>query len=306
MQSCLVETVALSDDNQNWVREEIRRAIHPNGWKNAANWLRYWSVVAVVPTVMVGLLALAFAAGYYAFSRVGQEATFQTRTTDKLSTIDDSLKALNIVVAEIRLKLLSSNPADPRSIKEAQNVLDAVKASKVELSKDAIEEAGKRFIDAANTTPEAWNAALNFLNYRSSLNVYVRTFKAVNVPAGARTNFDIGPAIAGKPIPTLMHVAVGVAPKDAARFEQIGQNLNQQLQFGSAQLVLTGGAVTLDNKYVRHAIFEGVEIHYTGKALVLEDALFINCTFVLENTQSGRQLGQVLLASSPVTFEKAS
>jgi hypothetical protein len=81
---------------------------------------------------------------------------------------------------------------------------------------------------------------------------------------------------------------------------------NQQALAGVPELILNGGAVSLDDRYVRHAVFEGVEIHYSGKPLKLEDVLFINSIFILENTPSARQLGQTLLASSKVNFEKDS
>jgi len=149
-----------------------------------------------------------------------------------------------------------------------------------------------------------WNAALDVVNYRSFLIVYSRRVSTVNIPVDTATTYDLGPLVPGRPTPTLSHIPYGVALKDAARFETIGQDLNQQLQFGSAQLILTGGAVSLDGKFVRHVIPDRVEVHYTGRALVLEDVVFSNCTFVFENTEPGRRLGRLILASSPIEFKK--
>jgi hypothetical protein len=120
------------------------------------------------------------------------------------------------------------------------------------------------------------------------------------------THYHIGPLVDGKPVPQPSHIPVPVAPEDAARFETIGKNLNANLTVGSAQLILTGGAVILDDKFVRHVTFQGVEIHYSGKQLRLQDAIFINCTFVMDNTLPARQLGKSLLAESSVTFQSAS
>jgi len=205
-----------------------------------------------------------------------------------------------------QLEQTSNTPQNQKSQNQAASLLGQAKLNGIRLPEPVIQYAGTRFIEAAETEPSAWKIALDFLNYRSTLNVYVRPVKAVNVPAGSETHFDIGPAVDGKPIPELAHIPIGVAPADAARFEKIGQNLNQNLQFGSAQLILKGGAVSLDDKYARHVFFEGVEIHYSGKPLILQDAVFSNCTFILDNTPYGRQLGQTLLASSTINFEKTS
>ena len=60
--------------------------------------------------------------------------------------------------------------------------------------------------------------------------------------------------------------------------------------------------MNIDGKRIRHVVFDNVEIHYSGKPLILEDVTFINCAFVLENTEPGRKLGEEILASSPVNF----
>jgi hypothetical protein len=306
IQSCLVETVPLSEENQNWVREEIRAAINPNGWKKTANWLRYWSLTGICITAFLALIAIIITVGIYATNRVSQESEFRGTTQVRLTNIETRLGGIETNILALRAAQAANLPTDKKNIAEAKAVLDAAKRSAIKLPTNIVEQSGRAFIEAAAKEPAAWNVALDFLNYRSTLNVYDRTFNPVNVPAGSATAYDIGPDVAGKPLPILMHVPFGVAPKDAARFETIGQNLNQQLQFGSAQLMLTGGAVSLDDKYVRHAVFVGVEVHYTGRPLILQDALFVNCTFIFDNTQPGRQLGQVLLASSTVNFEKAS
>jgi hypothetical protein len=63
-------------------------------------------------------------------------------------------------------------------------------------------------------------------------------------------------------------------------------------------LLAIGGAVNLDGKDIRHVIFQDVEIHYTGKRLIMENVAFVKCRFVLENTEAARQLGEHLLASA--------
>src|SRR5258705_8539593 len=109
------------------IRQEVKTAVqdylHPQGWKKFAHWLREWSLVALVPTLIVALLGLVLTSAYYAFSRVSREADFQAHTTDKLGDIQGSLSKLTATVDEIRLKQLADNPANPQSAGEATELL---------------------------------------------------------------------------------------------------------------------------------------------------------------------------------------
>jgi hypothetical protein len=202
----------------------------------------------------------------------------------------------------IRISLAAGKPTEKASIADAQNVLTAAKKEAIHLPPEVIEQSGTSFVDAAAKGTAAWDAALAFLNYRSSSISVTRITKGVAVPEGAETVYDLGPMVDDKPIPAVTHIPNAVRPEDSARLETIGKNLNEQLKYGSPQLILTGGAVNLDDKYLRHVVLLNVEVHYSGKPIMLEDVVFANCTFVLENTGPSRDLGKTLLASSPVTF----
>jgi hypothetical protein len=295
----------LSEDNQNWVRTEIQAALYPNGAKRVASWLRYWGVLGVCVTAFIALIAIVVTLGIFTTNRIGQESEFRGTTQTKLTNIETKLGGIEKDLLALRVAQAAHLPIDKKSIAEATAILDTAKRSEIKLPTDVVEQSGNAFINAASKEPAAWNTALKFISYRSTLNVYVRTVSTVAVPEGAQTTFNLGPALNGKSLPQLSHVSAGVAPADAARFEKIGQNLNQQLAFGSAQLILNGGAISLDDRLVKHAILAGVEVHYTGKAILLQDVVFINCTFLFENSQPARQLGQILLASQNINFEKA-
>lgn len=174
----------------------------------------------------------------------------------------------------------------------------------MKLDAGALEQSGKAFIDASLQTSSAWGAALDFIDYRSSLNTSTRTANAVPVPPGSASVFNVGSPLGGKPLPVFSDFPVAVASNDGAQYETIGQSLNQE--FSSAEVILTGGAVNIDNKHIRHAAFVNVEIHYTGAPLILEDVVFINCTFLMDNTQLGRQLAQIVLSNPTVNFGKAA
>jgi hypothetical protein len=297
----------LRDDDKKWFTDEIGRQLKevvesfkPHGWRKAVFVLRELGPLAATAAIVIALLGITLGAVYQSVAHVKEETEFRTNAKNKLEKLDTDVVSLRALIS-------SSQPLKSQNQKAAKELLVQARQKLVPPIPEAVvQQAGMSFIEAAETDPSAWGIALDFLNYRSSLNVFTRTVKTVSVPVGAQTYFDIGPVVAGNPLPKVSHIPIGVAPKDGARFEKIGHDLNQQSQFGTPQLILTGGAVSLDDKYVRHAIFQGVEIHYTGRPLILQDAMFIDCTFILENTQPGRQLGQVLLASLIVNFEKAS
>jgi hypothetical protein len=304
MQYDLVESVALSQENQDWVREEIRRAINPNGWRKLAYWLREWSLVAVVPTIMIALLALVFTAGYYAFSRVGQEATFQTRTTDKLSAIDDNLKSLNIAVADIRLKQASSSPTASQSIKDAQNILHTAQSNKVAIPSDAIADAGTKFVSATKTNPDAWNAVLELLSYRTYVN-------SLTVPLGPQepiskaliTQYQFNPeTFPNGAFGTMRTIGSSKAP-DVPQFRSLSvPDLNEKLGVGPSFLVLDSATLVLDAMYIKKVIFVNSHIIYRGGPVVLENAYFLNCTFEIDRQSNGQQLANRIMSGPSTTF----
>ena len=65
-------------------------------------------------------------------------------------------------------------------------------------------------------------------------------------------------------------------------------------------MFFTGGALSLDDRYGKNIVFRNVEVHYSDRQLTLEDVIFINCTFVIDNGEAGQKLGADLLTSSPI------
>jgi hypothetical protein len=302
----------LRDDDKKWLSDEIARqlkevidALKPHGWHKLAHLLRQLGPIIGSCAFVLALFAAVITLGIFATNRISQESEFRGSTQVRLTNIEGRLGGIETNLLALRAAQAASLPTDKKNIAEAKAILNTAKQSATKLPADVVEQSGKAFIDAAAKEPASWTAALDFINYRSSMVVYTRDVKTVDT-SGGMTNFNLGPTVSGKPVPKLSHIPLGVAPKDAARFETIGQNLNEHLQFGTSQLILTGGAISLDDKYVRHVLFIGVEVHYTGKPLILQDAVFASCTFIFDNTQLGRELGRVLLASSPVNFEKTS
>lgn len=200
------------------------------------------------------------------------------------------------------IKDASLNPSNPQSAKQVEQAIRIALKQGKRIDPALISDAGAKFIDASAGNQNAWNAALTLVAYRSTFNSYERRVDIIPVfPNEILSHFDIQPLIEGKPAPKFSHIALGVLPEQAARYENIGENLNPNR--GSAEYALSGGAVNIDHKDIRHTLFDNVEIHYSGKPLILEDVVFSNCTFIFENTLPSRGLGQSLLAANHVSFQ---
>jgi hypothetical protein len=306
------EKKRLANEIQTAVEQSVKAAIgqaigefQPHGWRRVTTFLREWGLAGTAIAVPIALLAIVITLGIFAATRITKEATFEANTTKDIGEISARLDHLDQQMAAFQLTTLSKNATEGSTAHEVAQVLQAARQSSIQISPEVLRQAGDQFIEASVKQPLAWNAAIEIINYRSFVALEPRKEKTVPVPANATTHFDMY-AIPGKPSPKLSNFpTIGVKPENGAVLERIGQNLNKGLSFGTAALIASGGATTLDFMHIEHVAFENVEIHYSGKALIMRDVLFINCKFVIDNTDPGRKLGETLLAGSPVTFTSA-
>jgi hypothetical protein len=214
-----------------------------------------------------------------------------------LTGIRQSMLSLGITIA-------ANAATAPQSQETAKTILTEAKKNSTPIPSPVVEQAGKKFIEAARADPKAWDVALQFVAYRSSLNsLYTPTGfqRKVNIKV-PDSHYNVG-SLPGKAEPALSVSRLGVSPERGARYENIGQNLNISLkESNNAWLYVKGGTVNIDYKDIRHATLQDVEVHYTGQPVILEDVIFINCTFVFDNNNSGRDLSQALLASEHINF----
>jgi hypothetical protein len=241
--------------------------------------------------------------GYVEFRTETKEFTKSAK--EQLKDIDEHLTRIDGELASGQIQRLAADPENPKNAQGVISALAAAKKAGVAVDSSVIQEAGPRFIDVANKSETAWSAALVLMDYRSTGIVLGRVLEPIAIPAGGgHTHYDFNPLVPGKPAPTISHLAVPVLPGTGARYETIGSNMNPN--FESAEYYLTGGAVSIDNKDIRNVVFKEVEIHYSGKPLMIQAATFINCTFVFDNTPSTRDLGKALFAESTVNFKTPS
>jgi hypothetical protein len=114
--------MALRNEDKDWIVERIRATesdLRPRGWKK----LQEFFPLAGVVGVFVALLGLVSVAWNYAFSRVEKETQFQTRTTDRLDRIEETLK---LIPAQIASAKYSSVPA--QELRAHRDELRAIKS----------------------------------------------------------------------------------------------------------------------------------------------------------------------------------
>lgn len=169
-----------------------------------------------------------------------------------------------------------------------------------------VEQAGKQFIQAAPFNSSAWNVSLEFIAYRTSFNKPDLSAASQPMPVEEQTHYTRGADIPGKPAPRAQWLSPIVPETEGALYDPIGKDENAGMKKGTpAFLRMIGGATALDGEQIRNVIFDGVEIHYSGALVILNNVVFINCTFVLDNNEEARKLGLLMLASSRIDFTGA-
>ena len=221
----------------------------------------------------------------------------------RLSGIERDVSRLLSSVSEMELKKASENPSDPQNIQQVKKVLaDALTTQTIITSKTVVSE-GKRFIDAAQGHPDAWGAALAFLNYKSFLN-------PASLPPAAKvalkekwstTKYYRWVPPNADATPTKLTIYGTVPREQAAVMAPIGTPPDTSSD-GDKFVVLTGGAMTLDNTEFRHVIFSNVHVAWQGGPVIMRDVYFVNCTFDLLR-DNGQNLADAILSNTAVDFQ---
>src|ERR1017187_9731124 len=168
-----VEDMPLNDSDRAWIRQEIRESHKRQGFAAITGFMKDWGGI--------------FAAGgliIFVFGQWGGYVDFRSNTRDRLETLEQkdipglnkrldkievNLENLSDTVNTIRLNQLSSTPNDPQSSNQITHLLIDAKAKHINIDATAIKTNGAKFIAAAQRSPQAWDAAMSFVNYRSFL-----------------------------------------------------------------------------------------------------------------------------------------
>jgi len=199
-----------------------------------------------------------------------------------------------------QLEKAAAQPTALKSQNEVARIFAETKKSQTPIPPTVLANAGKSFIAVSEKDPGAWKTVQAFMEYRSYINSLTFVIPPTSAPPEP-TYFEMD-TIPGKPVPQLSFIPRGVPITDAARLQHIGKPTNPSVKLGPSNLIMMGGAGNLDKMEIAHVIFVGVELHYTGADLRMEDAFFVNCTFVFDNDYRSRMLAESIISSRNVTF----
>jgi hypothetical protein len=184
----------------------------------------------------------------------------------RVVSLDGDVKVLTSVMLPSALSGASADPTNPANIELVSRVLTTAREKKVPIRSQTIAQAGNKFIEAAKTDSHSWTAAIQLINYRSTLNTA-----------------PIPPFPQGRCVP--------VSP-DATGI--VG---------GIESLTLLGCIQELDHLQWKDVAFQDATVIYHGGPTILQNVHFINCKFLLDNASTSQALGQSLLASNTINIK---
>jgi hypothetical protein len=74
------------------------------------------------------------------------------------------------------------------------------------------------------------------------------------------------------------------------------------LKRGRQVLLIEHGGIELDGFVFKNVVFRGVEVHYSGGPVQLDNVIFVNCVFIMENSPTQREFATAVLSNPHVTF----
>ena len=167
-------------------------ALQPHGWQKFLNWAKEIGIIGSYLTLLASLLAIALSAVYVAVTRVAAQATFQSDTKHSLDEITQHLDKIDGTIATANLDRLSKLPITPQTIAEVSRVVRQAREEAQKIDPTVVSAAGQNYLQASVSQPEAWKAASELLQYKSSLNASSATLASrarqtlLNRSAGSR------------------------------------------------------------------------------------------------------------------------
>lgn len=300
----------MKPEDRKWVSAEVARqieiakdAFRPHGWRRVTNFLREWGLAGTAITAPIALLALAGAGWYYAFSRVDKTARFEADTSSRLGNIDKDIKTINDSLTSLKITQAAQNPSTPQSSQAVHRILADAKDNQRLIDPAVLSDVGEKFVNASAYAPQAWDAALQLMTYKSFQLSITKSYPKLS---GSFEATQIMALVPPNEKPPEFH-AYGEAPlASAAEFFPIGQNPNQHSVNGHGMYLALGGGVSIDGQQLQHVVFIGTHISYTGQPTKLTDVYFVNCTFEMPVEANTRNLALAVLNTSPTTTFSAA
>jgi hypothetical protein len=205
-------------------------------------------------------------------------------------------------IAGLRLQQNATDPGSPQRIADVRHILGTAKQRNIRIPADLVESAGRKFVQVSQTTPDAWTAVLDFLNYQSFLNLSSVPMGQLRTPEKSGHTQYSAKNVLNFPRETVYWMGYSEFP-EVAQFREIGAPDLNAGKPGPAFLLFDGADVLLDNMHIKRVIFRNSHIIYKGGPVDLETVYFVNCTFEIVREPNGLRLAEEVL-SSPATTAK--
>lgn len=292
------EDMPLNDTDKGWIKNAIADALtgHFKGWKET---IRIWSL----PSVSVAILL-------FLFTQWEKYVEFRTHSLDRLDSIEKNIKDIDSGLLTLRISQVSSTPNEKKSQIDAGKILANARKSAIPIPLIDVEDAGKNFVGASKENQDAWSVALDFVSYRTGLNVNLlqvgtaQQIATTPVDRTLETHYEFS-APKGYPLPTAS-VGGDVPIEQAAMLYKLGSQPKSDARRGKQVILIEGGTLLLDQTAMKHVVVRNTQIFYQGGPALLEDEIFVNCRFVMFNDSAARTLALAVLAHSTVNFNPAA
>jgi hypothetical protein len=200
------------------------------------------------------------------------------------------------------LKHSASNPEDKESAIDASKTIDSARENSIQLPAALIEKVGQRFVEASKSNPAAWEAAIKLVEYKSFLNTSASLPVSGPILEGPDQIDVTYFAPVGLNMKNSMYTSTASSPPNIPELHEIGRpDKNLALKMGPKYLIFNGGTFKADGFVFKHLILENMHISYNGGPLVLQDVIFINCTFEMPLNKRSQSLTIAGLSVSPST-----
>jgi hypothetical protein len=229
-----------------------------------------------------------------------------------LSFYEASIHVLQPKLDARSLQRLAAGPHTRQNLNQIDIILENSKRSGTRIDKTTISNAGAKLITASKSEPQAWNAALSFLNYQSYLNKSGTTRPSDLVPyvSGLRKGEMTSNVYSDNPP---AHVAIFISrtivpAEQMARAEVLFKNPSREQTEGPDHVVIQlqqGDRTILDGFHYKNVIFENAHIIYNGGPVILENVGFVNCTFSIKITPNTLNLADKILSDPSTTFKSS-
>jgi hypothetical protein len=177
---------------------------------------------------------------------------------------------------------------------ELKQIVSTAQQGGIKVQPSVIKQVGTKLVDVGAKNTSSWTVAMDFLAYRSLINVEFAPppFWSVLVPVKDYTVYS-APPTAGP-----MYNEGRVPIEKAAVYSPLEMKTNVDKTEGDRRLVITGGVIPLDGYQMKHITFKDAKITYRGGKTIMEDVLFINCTFDIVQQAPGQSFARSLLSSA--------